>query len=205
VKLASRLWLSYTRQYAEHGLRTLLGTVVAVLIVLGIIGAAVGPQKPKGQPTAVTAPALPPSAPLSPSPTVTSLASTATARPAPKPPLPAQVSSPPARTAPPVPPASPIPVAPPARAQPTGCAASMTNSTPGDGGSDTVVVHTTAGTSVATIEHYKTTDNEHDGTANGSGTATITFSIGRPTRGYPVAVDVTTGSGQSCSTEFTPQ
>lgn len=85
------------------------------------------------------------------------------------------------------------------------CSASMSNSHPGDGGDVTVIVHTTASAAVKTYAHYKTTTHEHDGTAGSSGTANITFSIGRPTVGYPVEVDVTTSSGQSCSTEFTPE
>lgn len=95
--------------------------------------------------------------------------------------------------------------APPPAAVSTSCTARMTDAQPGDGGSDTVVVHTTAGATVMTTDHYKTKPTEHDGTADSTGTAAITFGIGRPTRGYTVQVDVMTSSGQSCSTEFTPQ
>jgi hypothetical protein len=40
---------------------------------------------------------------------------------------------------------------------------------------------------------------------DGSGTASITFGIGRPTIGYTVVVDVSVGGRASCSSSFTPQ
>ncbi|MGZ6803708.1 MAG: hypothetical protein ACXVFU_11735 [Nocardioidaceae bacterium] len=101
----------------------------------------------------------------------------------------------------PAPPA-PAPAAAPAGA---GCTASVSDPQPGRGGSETVTVRTTAGAAVRTVAHYRTTDSEHDGTAGSSGAATVTFSIGRPTAGYTVSVTVTTSSGQSCATAFTPQ
>jgi hypothetical protein len=85
------------------------------------------------------------------------------------------------------------------------CTASPRDPTPGDGGEETITVHTTAGASVNLQVHYKTTTHPFSGVADSTGTAVITFSIGRPTRGYPVRVDVSTGSGQVCSTQFTPQ
>lgn len=85
------------------------------------------------------------------------------------------------------------------------CTASVADPQPGRGGSETVTVRTAPGASVTTVAHYKTTSTEHDGTAGSNGVAAITFSIGRPTAGYPVTVTVTTGAGQSCTTTFTPQ
>lgn len=75
---------------------------------------------------------------------------------------------------------------------------------PGDGGDETITVHTTAGVGVNLQVRYKTTTHPFSGVADSAGTAVITFSIGRPTRGYPVRVDVSTSSGQICSTQFTP-
>jgi hypothetical protein len=85
------------------------------------------------------------------------------------------------------------------------CTASPRDSTPGDGGEQTVTVHTTAGATVSLEVHYKTSTHPFSGVADGAGTASVTFSIGRPTPGYPVRVDVSTSSGQVCSTQFTPQ
>jgi len=93
----------------------------------------------------------------------------------------------------------------PTRATSSSCRASVSDATPPRGGNETVTVTTTAGASVRTFVHYKTTTSEHDGVADGSGVTRITFSIGRPTAGYTVQVSVSTGSGQSCSTAFTPQ
>ena len=95
--------------------------------------------------------------------------------------------------------------APPARATSGACTASPRYPTPGDGGDETITVHTTAGATVSLKVHYKTTTHPFSGVADGTGTASITFSIGRPTPGYPVRVDVSTSSGQVCSTLFTPQ
>jgi len=40
---------------------------------------------------------------------------------------------------------------------------------------------------------------------DGSGSASVTFSIGRPTAGYRVVVSIDISGGTSCSTGFTPQ
>jgi hypothetical protein len=85
------------------------------------------------------------------------------------------------------------------------CRASVSDANPPRGGDETVTVDTTPGASVRTVAHYKTKDSEHDGTAGGSGVASIMFGTGSPTAGYTVDVTVTTSSGQSCSTAFTPQ
>lgn len=84
------------------------------------------------------------------------------------------------------------------------CNANVSDPQP-SGGQETVTVHTTANAGVQTVAHYKTRDTEHDGTADGSGVAKISFSIGRPSHGYTVQVTISTSSGQTCSTSFTPQ
>jgi hypothetical protein len=66
---------------------------------------------------------------------------------------------------------------------------------PGDGGDETITVRTTARASVNLKVHYKTTTHPFTGVADSTGTTIITFSIGRPTPGYPVRVDVSTSSG----------
>jgi hypothetical protein len=85
------------------------------------------------------------------------------------------------------------------------CTASPRTATPGDGGDETITVHTTAAAKVTLQVHYKTTTHSFSGIADNAGSAVVTFSIGRPTVGYPVRVDASTSSGQTCSTQFTPQ
>lgn len=58
--------------------------------------------------------------------------------------------------------------------------------------------------SVTVVAHYKTTDHAFTATTDGGGHASITFSIGGPTPGYTVNVDVTVGAAHG-STGFTPQ
>ena len=103
-----------------------------------------------------------------------------------------------------VPPAALAPVL-PAPGIEGNCTASPRNTTPGDGGDETITVHTSARASVNLQVHYKTTTHSFSDIADSTGTAVITFSIGRPTPGYTVEVNVSTGSGQACSTQFTPQ
>lgn len=187
----------------------IVGGVATLVIVLGIIGAATS-SKPKDtasvtattSTSATTETTTSEAAPTTSAPVVVPTTSV------PPPPPTTQAVAPttthvvaPATTHVAPPPtthkAAPPPVS-------SSCTASMSNSHPGDGGDVTVIVRTTPSASVATIAHYKTTDHEHDGVASSSGTADVTFSIGRPTKGYTVRVDVTTSSHQSCSTEFTP-
>ena len=81
----------------------------------------------------------------------------------------------------------------------------MSNPAPGDGGTDTVDITSNVANSADTIvAHYKTTDHTFTDRTSGAGTDDFTFSIGRPTVGYTVTVDVTIQSA-SCSTSFTPQ
>jgi len=83
----------------------------------------------------------------------------------------------------------------------------MSNPTPGDSGDETVnVTSNVPNAPVLVTKHYKTTTSTDSGTTDGGGSASITFSIGHPTIGYTVEVDVSIGNGEaSCSTSFTPQ
>jgi hypothetical protein len=77
--------------------------------------------------------------------------------------------------------------------------------TPADGGDQTVYVTSPVPNSAVTIVvHYKTTDHTFTAGTNGSGSASDTFSIGRPTIGFQVNVDVSVGAAH-CSTSFTPR
>jgi hypothetical protein len=53
--------------------------------------------------------------------------------------------------------------------------------------------------------HYKTTDHPYSIATDGSGSAFLSFSMGRPTIGYTVDVTVDLSGLASCSTSFTPQ
>ncbi|HEX9316256.1 MAG TPA: hypothetical protein VGA71_12730 [Actinomycetota bacterium] len=81
----------------------------------------------------------------------------------------------------------------------------MSNPTPGDGGTETLhVTSDVPNASVSFVVHYRTTDHPFSGATDSSGAGSFTFSIGRPTVGYTVGVDVTVGRQASCSTAFTP-
>jgi len=85
------------------------------------------------------------------------------------------------------------------------CSASVKFPTPGDGGDETVYVTSNVPNSTVTIvAYYKTTNHTFTAATDAGGSASDTFSIGRPTIGFTVTVDVTVGSA-SCSTSFTPQ
>jgi hypothetical protein len=118
--------------------------------------------------------------------------------------------APPATQNNPAPPSNPKPTqkpAPPPPAQPpsSSCHASMSNDTPGRGGSDTLnVASNVPNTTITMTAHYKTTNSTYTGTTDGGGSGSITFGIGHPTAGYRVVVDVTVGSAH-CQTSFTPQ
>lgn len=83
----------------------------------------------------------------------------------------------------------------------------MSNPTPGDGGDDTVnVTSNVPNVPVVVTKYYETTTSTDSGTTDGSGSASITFSIGHPTIGYTVQVGVNVGNGAAtCATSFTPQ
>jgi hypothetical protein len=84
------------------------------------------------------------------------------------------------------------------------CTAAARFPNPGDGGEQTITVRTTADASVTIAVHYKTTTHTFTAAADPGGLAALTFSMGRPTPGYTVMVDVLTDIGQSCGTQFTP-
>jgi hypothetical protein len=85
------------------------------------------------------------------------------------------------------------------------CSAGVKFPRPGDGGSETVYVTSNVPRSpVSATMHYKTKDSSYQSVTSSSGAASITFGIGRPTRGYTVAVDVAIDGKASCSTSFTP-
>jgi hypothetical protein len=132
-------------------------------------------------------------------------AATATSAPTATPTLPP--TTPP--TAPPTAlPATPGPTSPPPAVPPppaSACTASVKFPTPGDGGDETVFVSSNVpNAAVSIVAHYKTTDHSFATATDGSGNASDTFSIGRPTVGFTVRVDVSVGSA-SCGTSFTPQ
>jgi hypothetical protein len=87
------------------------------------------------------------------------------------------------------------------------CTASVSNPTPGQGGSETVSVTSSVPNAGVTVTaHYKTTDSTFTGQTDGTGNGSVTFSIGNPTSGFTVVVDVNVGGGQAtCQTSFTPQ
>lgn len=126
---------------------------------------------------------------------------TASAPAAPSPAPAAPATSAPAEAAPPP---APAPAAPPPASG--SCTASMSDPTPGDGGEETLRVTSNLpnepGTATA---HYRTTDHPFSFQTDGSGAASVTFSIGTPTPGYTVEVDVQITGGATCSTSFTPQ
>jgi hypothetical protein len=88
------------------------------------------------------------------------------------------------------------------------CVARMSLPNPGQGGSETAIIDSHFASAAAVLTaHYKSKDSTYSGTVDGRRHAQIDFSIGQPTAGYPVAVDVTVGSGaqkESCQTSFTP-
>ncbi|HZU80749.1 MAG TPA: hypothetical protein VE991_12605 [Acidimicrobiales bacterium] len=106
----------------------------------------------------------------------------------------------PSPTAVAAPPPAPVPSPTPT------CSASMSDPTPGTSGEETLSVSSdlpdASGTATA---HYKTTDHPFPFQTDASGRASVTFSIGHPTAGYTVQVDVVITGGASCSTSFTPQ
>jgi hypothetical protein len=139
------------------------------------------------------------------SPSSTQPVTATTAAPAPiTAPAPTPTAAPPRTTVPPVPPVpTPAPAPPPPPA--STCTASMSNPTPGDGGSETLNVSSNVPNTAGAVNvHYKTTTHPFALQTDPSGNAAITFDIGHPTVGYQVQVDVAIGAA-SCSTSFTPQ
>lgn len=176
---------------------------LGVLLIAGITWAAVGGSGPStANPPSASSQSLasdssttaPTAAAASTTPSTTSGARTgATTRPASR--GTTTTASPPTTTAPPTTTTTPL-----------SCSASMSDPTPNDGGDETLTVSSdvpnTSGTATA---QYKTTDHSIDFRTDGSGSASVTFSIGQPTVGYRVGVSVDISGGADCSTSFIPQ
>jgi hypothetical protein len=116
--------------------------------------------------------------------------------------IPARTEATPDTLAPQIPPG---PAAPALTAPPEKCTASPRNAKPSRNGDETITVHTTRGADANLVVHYPTTTRSFTIAADSAGTAVITFSISPSVAGSPVQVDVSTNSGQVCSTQFTPQ
>jgi hypothetical protein len=97
------------------------------------------------------------------------------------------------------------PAAPALPAPPGKCTASPRNARPSQNSDETITVHTTRGADANLVVHYLTTTRSFTIVADSAGTAVITFSISPSVAGSPVQVDVSTNSGQVCSTRFTSQ
>ena len=82
---------------------------------------------------------------------------------------------------------------------------SATVSDPSPKARETVTVHTDKpGANVTITAHYKSKDSVYSGTADGNGVATISFSVGNPSKGYTVKIDVDVQGGGHTQTSFTP-
>ena len=89
------------------------------------------------------------------------------------------------------------------------CVARMKDANPGLGGTDRVIVDSHfGGVPVVVIAHYKSTNSTYSGSINADKHGEVEFSIGKPTAGYPVTVDVTVRgatANETCQASFTPQ
>lgn len=80
----------------------------------------------------------------------------------------------------------------------------MSDPAPGTGGSETVnVTSNQPDAAIAVTAHYKTTTSSFPGVTDPSGAGAVRFSIGHPSAGFTVVVDVSAGQA-TCSTSFTP-
>jgi hypothetical protein len=89
------------------------------------------------------------------------------------------------------------------------CVARMKDPNPGIGGTDRVIVDAHfGGVPVIVVAHYKSTNSTYSGSINADKHGEVEFSIGKPTAGFPVTVDVTVrgaGADEKCQASFTPQ
>jgi hypothetical protein len=84
------------------------------------------------------------------------------------------------------------------------CTATVSNPTASDG-TQTVTVHSSVPGVIVMNAHYKTTTSTYGFAATDSaGNGAVSFSVGSPTKGYTVVVDVIVGHMAQCSTSFTP-
>jgi hypothetical protein len=88
------------------------------------------------------------------------------------------------------------------------CVARMSDANPGQGGTETVIIDShVASQPVKVTAHYKSTDSTYSGSLDSDKHAEVEFSIGKPTVGYTVVVEVTAGSestSEKCQSSFTP-
>ncbi|HET9256152.1 MAG TPA: hypothetical protein VFO16_13260 [Pseudonocardiaceae bacterium] len=77
--------------------------------------------------------------------------------------------------------------------------------TPSQSGEETIIVRTTRGAQAYLLVHYPTTTRSFTLIADSAGTALVTFPIRPSVPGTPVLVEVSTNSGQTCATQFTPR
>lgn len=89
------------------------------------------------------------------------------------------------------------------------CVAYMADPSPGQGGSVSIFVYSHfASVPVIAVVHYKSTDTEHVGSINADKQGELEFSIGQPTKGHTVIVDLTVRgatANETCKTAFTPK
>ena len=88
------------------------------------------------------------------------------------------------------------------------CSASVSVLHPKAGAKETIRISKIApGVKVNVVTHYKTTKPARATVSTKTGTASMTYSVGRPTKGYKVVVNVTASKGNTtwaCSTYFVP-
>lgn len=85
------------------------------------------------------------------------------------------------------------------------CVARMSDPSPPQGGTETVIVDSHhASRAVKVAVHYKSKDSNFSGQTDGRGHAEVTFSIGKPTAGHTVVVDVDIDGAEACQASFTP-
>ncbi|MCU1460667.1 MAG: hypothetical protein JWO37_742 [Acidimicrobiales bacterium] len=180
------------------------GSIVALLILASVVGGGKKSHNANLATVAHTTSTQETSAASATIATVTTAAATTVATVPPTTTAPRPTNSPTTKRA-------PVYVPPPTQAPPPSpaagtCTATMGNQTPGAGGSNSVTVHSNVANTPGTITmHYKTTDHPYSVATDGNGTAFLSFSMGRPTPGYTVTVDVDLSGKATCSTSFTPR
>ncbi|HEV2891929.1 MAG TPA: hypothetical protein VGX28_16265 [Frankiaceae bacterium] len=186
-----------------------------VVVLAGVFGG--DDEEPSVRPLAtLPSPTAAPAHEEAPPTTPPRTATTAPARPSPtatRPPSPTAVpTTRPAATRPPRATHAPSPrqvvsTRRPPAAPALACSASMSDATPKQYSTTTVVVRTASGAGVSATAHYSTKDTTNTGTADSSGTARVPFRISSAKKGYRVVVDVVvskSGRTASCSTSFVP-
>jgi hypothetical protein len=91
---------------------------------------------------------------------------------------------------------------------PLACAAQPSSTAPGPNTTEIISVTTTPGAKVLTVASYRSAMPVRIATANGVGTASVSYPVGTPAPGYPVKIIVAVaknGANGNCSTTFTPR